>query len=164
MTRWTVRSALLKIHFTSNWCYVFTEMSHLSTSLRNESEKYRKASRKLNFDAMLRQYGPLVAIGLFLVIFLWWRFFWSSIYIRSHALITSVLRLWRTLERTSARTWDKYHLMMLHKSYFDVWIGRTRRIPMVSVGPLWRRLYRVAGQCSKRLLYVFQRITEVKSA
>lgn len=50
------------------------EMSHLSTSLRTESEKYRKAARKINFDAMLRQYAPLGAIGLFIIIFIWWRF------------------------------------------------------------------------------------------
>lgn len=51
-----------------------TEMSHLSTSLRTESEKYRKAARKINFDAMLRQYAPLGAVGLLVIIFLWWRF------------------------------------------------------------------------------------------
>ncbi|GJJ07677.1 hypothetical protein Clacol_001882 [Clathrus columnatus] len=39
-------------------------MSHLSTSLRSESEKYRKASQKLNFDAMMRQYAPLAAVFL----------------------------------------------------------------------------------------------------
>lgn len=50
-------------------------MSHLSTSLRTESEKYRKAARKINFDAMLRQYAPLGAIGLFIIIFIWWRFY-----------------------------------------------------------------------------------------
>ncbi|KAL0949869.1 hypothetical protein HGRIS_009902 [Hohenbuehelia grisea] len=49
-------------------------MSHLSTSLRSESEKYRKAARNINFQAMLRQYAPLGAVGLFLIIFLWWRF------------------------------------------------------------------------------------------
>jgi len=50
------------------------KMSHLSTSLRTESEKYRKAARKINFDAMLRQYAPLGAIGLLIIIFIWWRF------------------------------------------------------------------------------------------
>jgi len=51
------------------------KMSHLSSSLRTESEKYRKAARKVNFDAMLRQWGPVGAIGLFVVLFLWWKFF-----------------------------------------------------------------------------------------
>ncbi|KAG6849664.1 hypothetical protein H0H93_006506 [Arthromyces matolae] len=36
-------------------------MSHLSTSLRSESEKYRKAARNMNFNAMIRQYAPLGA-------------------------------------------------------------------------------------------------------
>ncbi|KAF9534951.1 protein transport protein Sec22 [Crepidotus variabilis] len=51
------------------------KMSHLSTSLRSESEKYRKAAQKINFDAMIRQYAPIAGIALFLIIFLWWRFF-----------------------------------------------------------------------------------------
>jgi vesicle transport protein SEC22 len=49
-------------------------MSHLSTSLRSESEKYRKAARKINIDAMIRQYAPLGAVGLIVIILLWWRF------------------------------------------------------------------------------------------
>ncbi|KAJ7904254.1 protein transport protein Sec22 [Mycena olivaceomarginata] len=49
-------------------------MSHLSTSLRSESEKYRKAARNINFQAMLRQYAPLGAIGLIFLIILYWRF------------------------------------------------------------------------------------------
>ncbi|KAI0309653.1 protein transport protein Sec22, partial [Amylostereum chailletii] len=50
-------------------------MSHLSTSLRSESEKYRKAARNINFQAMLRQYAPLGAIIFIIIILLWWRFF-----------------------------------------------------------------------------------------
>ncbi|KAF7433357.1 SNAP receptor [Pleurotus ostreatus] len=49
-------------------------MSHLSTSLRSESEKYRKAARNINFQAMLRQYAPLGAVAFILIILLWWRF------------------------------------------------------------------------------------------
>ncbi|KAG5644577.1 hypothetical protein DXG03_008151 [Asterophora parasitica] len=49
-------------------------MSDLSTSLRSESEKYRKAARNINFNAMLRQYAPLGAIGLLILILLYWRF------------------------------------------------------------------------------------------
>ncbi|RDB23180.1 Protein transport protein sec22 [Hypsizygus marmoreus] len=49
-------------------------MSHLSTSLRSESEKYRKAARNINFNAMLRQYAPLGAICLIIIILLYWRF------------------------------------------------------------------------------------------
>ncbi|KAL5488335.1 SEC22 [Sanghuangporus weigelae] len=49
-------------------------MSHLSTSLRTESEKYRKAARNINLYAMLRQYAPIGAIVLVLIVFIWWRF------------------------------------------------------------------------------------------
>ncbi|KAJ3539315.1 hypothetical protein NMY22_g4795 [Coprinellus aureogranulatus] len=49
-------------------------MSHLSTSLRSESEKYRKAAKNINFQAMLRQYAPLAAVGFFVFIVLLWRF------------------------------------------------------------------------------------------
>ncbi|KAG6833820.1 hypothetical protein H0H87_011754 [Tephrocybe sp. NHM501043] len=49
-------------------------MSHLSTSLRSESEKYRKAARNINFNAMLRQYAPLGAVGLLVIILIYWRF------------------------------------------------------------------------------------------
>ncbi|KAK7470945.1 SNAP receptor [Stygiomarasmius scandens] len=49
-------------------------MSHLSTSLRSESEKYRKAARNINLQAMLRQYAPLGAVALIIIIFLFWRF------------------------------------------------------------------------------------------
>ncbi|KAL7408805.1 Longin-like domain-containing protein [Mrakia frigida] len=50
-------------------------MSHLSTSLRSESLKYRKQARNINLEAMLRQYAPVGVVGLIIVIFLWWRFF-----------------------------------------------------------------------------------------
>jgi vesicle transport protein SEC22 len=49
-------------------------MSHLSTSLRSESEKYRKAARNINIQAMIRQYAPLGAVFLLVVILLYWRF------------------------------------------------------------------------------------------
>ncbi|KAF8351182.1 Longin-like domain-containing protein [Amanita rubescens] len=49
-------------------------MSHLSTSLRSESERYRKAARNINIQAMIRQYAPLGAICLILLIILYWRF------------------------------------------------------------------------------------------
>ncbi|KAF7355089.1 Protein transport protein sec22 [Mycena sanguinolenta] len=49
-------------------------MSHLSTSLRSESEKYRKAARNINIHAMIRQYAPLGAIGLVFLIIIYWKF------------------------------------------------------------------------------------------
>lgn len=49
-------------------------MSHLSTSLRTESERYRKAARNINIQAMIRQYAPIGAVAFILIILLWWRF------------------------------------------------------------------------------------------
>ncbi|KIM67853.1 hypothetical protein SCLCIDRAFT_1209987 [Scleroderma citrinum Foug A] len=49
-------------------------MSHLSTSLRTESERYRKAARNINIQAMIRQYAPIGAVAFILIIILWWRF------------------------------------------------------------------------------------------
>ena len=49
-------------------------MSHLSTSLRSESEKYRRAARNINIQAMIRQYLPIGAVVLLIIIFVYWRF------------------------------------------------------------------------------------------
>ena len=49
-------------------------MSHLSTSLRSESEKYRRAARNINIQAMIRQYAPMGAVALLIIIFIYWRF------------------------------------------------------------------------------------------
>ena len=54
----------------------FPGMSHLSTSLRSESEKYRKAARNINVQAMLRQYAPLAAVVFIIIVLAWWRFSW----------------------------------------------------------------------------------------
>ncbi|KAG9011556.1 SNAP receptor [Tulasnella sp. JGI-2019a] len=51
------------------------KMSHLSTSLRSESEKYRKAARQINVNAMLRQWAPVGGMGLLFIIIIWWKFF-----------------------------------------------------------------------------------------
>ena len=50
-------------------------MSTLSTSLRSESAKYRKAARNINLELLLRKWAPVGGIGLFFIIFVWWRFF-----------------------------------------------------------------------------------------
>lgn len=50
-------------------------MSHLSTSLRSESAKYRKAARQINIDALIRKWAPVGGIGFFFILFIWWRFF-----------------------------------------------------------------------------------------
>ncbi|CAG89367.2 DEHA2F14674p [Debaryomyces hansenii CBS767] len=50
------------------------KMSDLSSSLRNDSIKYRKHAQKINFDALLRQYAPIVGCGLFFVFLVWYMF------------------------------------------------------------------------------------------
>lgn len=50
------------------------KMSDLSLSLRNDSSKYRKRAQKINFDAMIRQYIPVVGAGLCVVFLIWWVF------------------------------------------------------------------------------------------
>lgn len=50
------------------------KMSDLSSSLRNDSIKYRKKAQKINFDAMIRQYIPIVGAGLFVLFLIWYMF------------------------------------------------------------------------------------------
>ncbi|OCF33515.1 vesicle transporter SEC22 [Kwoniella heveanensis CBS 569] len=50
-------------------------MSHLSTSLRSESAKYRKAARNINLQALIRKWAPIGGIGFFFILFMWYRFF-----------------------------------------------------------------------------------------
>ncbi|KAK9480768.1 Longin-like domain-containing protein [Lipomyces japonicus] len=49
-------------------------MTNLSSSLRAESSKYRKAAKKINFDALLRQYAPVAGVSLIFVFLIWWIF------------------------------------------------------------------------------------------
>ncbi|KEZ39739.1 hypothetical protein SAPIO_CDS9697 [Scedosporium apiospermum] len=50
-------------------------MGELSSRLRDDSKKYRKAAVKINWDLLVKQYGPFAALGLIILVFLWWRFF-----------------------------------------------------------------------------------------
>ncbi|KAK4213334.1 Longin-like domain-containing protein [Rhypophila decipiens] len=50
-------------------------MGELSSRLRDDSKKYKRAAVKINWDLMLKQYGPFGALGLIILIFMWWRFF-----------------------------------------------------------------------------------------
>lgn len=51
------------------------QMSQMSSSLRDESMKYRKAARRINLEAMLRQYAPVGAIGFLFFFIIWIKFF-----------------------------------------------------------------------------------------
>lgn len=50
-------------------------MGELSSRLRDDSKKYKRAAVKINWDLLLKQYGPFAAVGSIIVFFLWWRFF-----------------------------------------------------------------------------------------
>jgi vesicle transport protein SEC22 len=49
-------------------------MSDLSSSLRTESKKYRKAARRINIEAMIRQYIPVIGVSLIFLFLIWWIF------------------------------------------------------------------------------------------
>lgn len=50
------------------------KMSDLSSSLRNDSIKYRKKAQQINFEAMIRQYIPIIGAGLFVVFIIYYMF------------------------------------------------------------------------------------------
>lgn len=49
-------------------------MSTMSSSLRDESLKYRKAARQINIDAFYRKWAPVGVIGFMFIFVIWWRF------------------------------------------------------------------------------------------
>ncbi|KDE09056.1 vesicle transporter SEC22 [Microbotryum lychnidis-dioicae p1A1 Lamole] len=49
-------------------------MSTMSSSLRDESLKYRKAARQINLDALYRKWAPVGVLGLFFLFVVWWKF------------------------------------------------------------------------------------------
>ncbi|EEB05543.1 SNARE Sec22 [Schizosaccharomyces japonicus yFS275] len=51
------------------------KMTDLSSKLRYSSAKYKKAARRVNIEAMLRQYAPIVLFIILFVGFIYWRFF-----------------------------------------------------------------------------------------
>ncbi|KAK1760764.1 Longin-like domain-containing protein [Echria macrotheca] len=50
-------------------------MGELSSRLRDDSKKYKRAAVRINWDLMLKQYGPFAALGFIILVFTWWRFF-----------------------------------------------------------------------------------------
>ena len=52
------------------------KMSELSGTLRQESQKYKKAAQNINFWAIWKQYGPIGIVCIIILILLYWRFFW----------------------------------------------------------------------------------------
>jgi vesicle transport protein SEC22 len=50
-------------------------MGELSSRLRDDSKKYRRAAVRINWELLLKQYGPFGVIGLVMLLFLYLRFF-----------------------------------------------------------------------------------------
>ncbi|KAJ5887662.1 hypothetical protein N7495_007703 [Penicillium taxi] len=50
-------------------------MGELSGRLREDSKKYRRAAVRINWELLLKQYGPFAGLGFVILLLLWWRFF-----------------------------------------------------------------------------------------
>jgi vesicle transport protein SEC22 len=50
-------------------------MATMSDALRDSSLKYRKDARQLRLEAMYRKYGPIVAVGLMVILIFYFKFF-----------------------------------------------------------------------------------------
>ncbi|KAI0389893.1 transport protein-like protein sec22 [Xylariaceae sp. FL0594] len=50
-------------------------MGEMSSRLRDDSKKYRKAAVKINWDLLIKQYAPIGVFGLIVILFIWFRFF-----------------------------------------------------------------------------------------
>ena len=48
----------------------------ISNSLVAESKKFKWGAKKLTWQAMMNQYGPIGAAGVFVVFVLYMKFFW----------------------------------------------------------------------------------------
>jgi vesicle transport protein SEC22 len=52
------------------------KMGEVSSRLRDDSRKYRKAAVRINWELLLKQYGPIGGLAFIIVFFLYWKFFW----------------------------------------------------------------------------------------
>ena len=50
-------------------------MGEMSGRLREDSKKYRRAAVRINWELLLKQYGPFAGVGLLIITLIWWRFF-----------------------------------------------------------------------------------------
>ncbi|KAF4511224.1 hypothetical protein G6O67_003042 [Ophiocordyceps sinensis] len=50
-------------------------MGEISSRLRDDSKKYRRAAVRINWELLLKQYGPFAGLGLFILLFIYMRFF-----------------------------------------------------------------------------------------
>jgi vesicle transport protein SEC22 len=52
------------------------KMGDMSSRLREDSAKYKRAAVRINWELLLKQYGPIAGIVAIIILFLTWRFFW----------------------------------------------------------------------------------------
>ncbi|POR38730.1 Protein transport protein sec22 [Tolypocladium paradoxum] len=50
-------------------------MGEISSRLRDDSKKYRRAAVRINWELLLKQYGPFAGLGLVVLLFVYLRFF-----------------------------------------------------------------------------------------
>ena len=50
-------------------------MGDMSARLRDDARKYKRAAVRINWELMLKQYGPFVGVGFVMLFLIWWRFF-----------------------------------------------------------------------------------------
>lgn len=51
------------------------QMGEMSSRLREDSAKYKRAAVRINWELLLKQYGPVAGIVTLMVLFIGWRFF-----------------------------------------------------------------------------------------
>lgn len=51
------------------------KMGDMSSRLREDSRKYKRAAVRINWELLLKQYGPFVGVGFLMIVLVWWRFF-----------------------------------------------------------------------------------------
>lgn len=50
-------------------------MGEISSRLRDDSRKYKRAAVRINWELLLKQYGPFGVLFFIIIVFVWWRFF-----------------------------------------------------------------------------------------
>jgi len=50
-------------------------MGEMSGRLKEDSRKYKRAAVRINWELLLKQYGPFAGLGFVMLVLIWWRFF-----------------------------------------------------------------------------------------
>ena len=50
-------------------------MGEMSDRLKEDSRKYKRAAVRINWELLLKQYGPFAGVGVIMIVLIWWRFF-----------------------------------------------------------------------------------------